>query len=56
MNSRYAQYTAEALDFERRNLFMQAAKSWRKAAHVARKPENIYWCEVRADICDRKHR
>ncbi len=56
MNAKYTHYTSEALEFERQSLFRKAAKSWRKAADAARKPENILWCNSRADICDRKHR
>lgn len=54
VNVKYDELTAQALDYETRKLFKQAAKSWCAAAEAARNPLNTSWCQARAEMCKKK--
>lgn len=54
VNVKYQEFTSQALDYEQRKMFKNAAKSWSHAADVARNPLNVHWCEARADACKKR--
>lgn len=56
MNVNYQTLTAQAVSFEQSGSYRQAAKAWQKAAAAARNPDNVRWCEQRADYCNRMKR
>lgn len=56
MNLNYQKWTDRAVEFEQSGSYRRAAEAWLKAAQHARKPENITWCEQRADYCKRMKR